>query len=54
MKDIFQKALQSIGDDSTLLNVKPVSGGDINEAYLLRTEKQQYFMKFRKNRIRIN
>jgi fructosamine-3-kinase len=49
MKDIFQKALQSIGDDSTLLNLKPVSGGDINEAYLLRTEKQQYFMKFRKN-----
>lgn len=49
MKDIFERALHSILDHSTLLDFRAVSGGDINEAYLLRTEKQQYFIKFRQN-----
>ncbi|NCU18049.1 fructosamine kinase family protein [Pallidibacillus pasinlerensis] len=49
MKDIFVRALHSINDHSTLIDFRPVSGGDINEAYILRTEKQEYFFKYRKN-----
>ena len=45
MKDIFERALHSILDHSTLLDFRAVSGGDINEAFALDTDQGRFFMK---------
>ncbi|RKO62245.1 Fructosamine-3-kinase [Caldibacillus debilis GB1] len=49
METIFYDALKTIGDETKLKNWRRVHGGDINEAFYLRTEQGEYFLKFRKN-----
>ncbi|MDG5787505.1 fructosamine kinase family protein [Evansella sp. AB-P1] len=45
MEEYIKRALQDIKDYSVINDVKPISGGDINEAYYVKTEKRQYFLK---------
>lgn len=45
MKAIFQKALTQIGDHTKIIDWHPVRGGDINEAYYLCTNENEYFIK---------
>lgn len=37
--------MTSIGDQTTIKNVRSVSGGTINQAYYVETKKQRYFCK---------
>lgn len=45
MKPFFQFALRTIDDQSTIETWHPVQGGDINEAFYVRTERNEYFIK---------
>ncbi|WP_079710552.1 fructosamine kinase family protein [Paraliobacillus ryukyuensis] len=45
MKQQIKQVLEHIGDTTSIIAVRPVSGGDINQAYHVRTEKKQYFLK---------
>ncbi|MBA4600946.1 fructosamine kinase family protein [Thermoactinomyces mirandus] len=45
MDKLMLKALRQIQDQSGLLEVRPVSGGDINRACQVKTGKRQYFVK---------
>lgn len=45
MKKTLQKLLVQLGDSSTLKSIQPVSGGSINQAYKVQTEKRLYFLK---------
>ncbi|MYL54538.1 phosphotransferase [Pontibacillus yanchengensis] len=45
MKKQIQHALEHIGDTSNIDKIKQVGGGDINQAYYVRTKQQEYFIK---------
>lgn len=45
MDKIILDALSQIQDQSDLTKVRPVSGGDINQAFQVKTAKRQYFVK---------
>lgn len=45
MKKIIEKGLKSIAPNENLMTMRPVSGGDINLAFYVQTEKNQYFVK---------
>ncbi len=45
MKKIILEALRQIQDHSSLIEARPVSGGDINQAYIVKTAKRKYFAK---------
>ncbi len=45
---ILQEALRSIGDDSRIRHWRRVSGGDINDAYRVQSDKQTYFIKMQR------
>lgn len=47
MKVPMADILQSIDDPSTISSIQPVSGGEINEAFLAVTERGRYFIKYR-------
>ncbi|WP_240468757.1 fructosamine kinase family protein [Gracilibacillus sp. YIM 98692] len=49
MQAWMEQKLAAIGDDSTIKSVDSVSGGDINQAYLVQTAKQSYFVKTNQN-----
>lgn len=42
---MLEEKLKQIGDNSTIETMTPVSGGDINRAYYVKTKKQEYFIK---------
>ncbi|MFD1413919.1 fructosamine kinase family protein [Oceanobacillus jeddahense] len=46
---MIEEKLKQIGDNSSIQIMTPVSGGDINRAYYIKTEKQAYFMKANQN-----
>lgn len=41
----MEEILQHIGDSSQVLHKRPVSGGDINDAFHVQTEQENYFIK---------
>ncbi|WP_281658929.1 fructosamine kinase family protein [Halobacillus sp. Cin3] len=43
--DIIEKTLSTIGDESRIQKQTAVSGGDINQAFYVQTERQAYFIK---------
>ncbi len=45
MKEIIQDRLAQIGDNSTLVSIDQVAGGDINQAFRVQTEQSNYFVK---------
>ncbi|MGA8941785.1 MAG: fructosamine kinase family protein [Thermoactinomyces sp.] len=45
MKKIIKDALRQLKDQSDLIGIRSVSGGDINQAYQVKTAKRQYFVK---------
>ncbi|MGP4076433.1 fructosamine kinase family protein [Halobacillus sp. K22] len=45
MEEVIRNALASIGDQSPIEAMKQVSGGDINQSYYIKTNKQSYFIK---------
>lgn len=45
MNPVLAQALRQIGDFSTPATVRPVAGGDINEAFFVETENHRYFIK---------
>ncbi len=49
MKDIIQQGLHQIGDHSSISEIRQVSGGDINQAFYVKTEAKDYFMKGNQN-----
>lgn len=46
---MLEEKLKLLGDNSAIKTMTPVSGGDINQAYYVKTEKQEYFIKANKN-----
>lgn len=46
---MMEEKLKQIGDNSSIQTMTPVSGGDINRAYYVKTEKQEYFVKANQN-----
>jgi len=49
MKDLIEKHLNLIGDLSSIQDIQPISGGDINEAYFVQTKNEQYFVKYNRH-----
>ncbi|WP_200416540.1 fructosamine kinase family protein [Virgibacillus salexigens] len=49
MNTLFKSALERAGDSSTLLTIKKVAGGSINESYIVETKKRSYFVKYHKD-----
>lgn len=45
MKEIVEQGLKSIGDSTIIKELRRVTGGDINDAYYIKTVKQEYFIK---------
>lgn len=45
----LEDILRQLGDPSPILEQKPLSGGDINEAYYVKTREQEYFAKQNRN-----
>lgn len=41
----MEEKLKQIGDYTPIQTMTPVSGGDINQAYYLKTNKKEYFIK---------
>ncbi|NBJ71691.1 MULTISPECIES: fructosamine kinase family protein [Clostridia] len=46
MKQRFQKLLQQAGVKEEVIHAKRVTGGSINEAYLVETKRQKFFIKY--------
>ncbi|MCP3027508.1 fructosamine kinase family protein [Halobacillus sp. A5] len=49
MKQQIERVLNQIGDHSAIREIKPVSGGDINDAFYTATDERSYFMKGNRN-----
>lgn len=45
MSQVIREAVSETGDLSPVRDIRKVSGGDINEAYCVKTDKQRYFVK---------
>lgn len=45
MKKLLEKWLKQLEDNGEILIVKRVTGGDINEAFYVRTKENEYFVK---------
>lgn len=45
----MEEKLKQIGDHTNIQTMTSVSGGDINQAYYIETEKQTYFVKANQN-----
>ncbi|UOQ45274.1 fructosamine kinase family protein [Halobacillus salinarum] len=45
MKEAIERALDHLGDHSPITAVEQVSGGDINRAYYVQTQAEEYFIK---------
>ncbi|UFJ40266.1 fructosamine kinase family protein [Brevibacillus humidisoli] len=43
------QTLRTIGDTSAINEIRPVTGGDINEVYYVRTAEQEYCVKWNQN-----
>ncbi len=48
MIEILKRNLRVIEPDGNIKEARPVSGGDINEAYYVRTNENEYFVKVNK------
>lgn len=42
---MLEEKLKQLGDNSAIETKTPISGGDINQAYYVKTGKQEYFIK---------
>ncbi|MGA9288933.1 MAG: fructosamine kinase family protein [Anaerobacillus sp.] len=49
MRKAIEAALSAAGDESSIVQWKPVSGGSINKAFYLRTDRREYFAKMNPN-----
>ncbi|WP_245831777.1 fructosamine kinase family protein [Oceanobacillus senegalensis] len=47
-KETLNKVVHQMEGNDNFTDVQPVSGGDINEAYYIRTNNNEYFMKLNK------
>lgn len=45
MKQVIADAIREIGDETEIMSVRSVSGGEINEAFCVTTGKRSYFVK---------
>ncbi|HEX7064117.1 MAG TPA: fructosamine kinase family protein [Bacillales bacterium] len=45
MRHVIAEAVKETGDSSAIEGIRGVSGGEINEAFLVTTENQRYFVK---------
>ncbi|WP_050980482.1 fructosamine kinase family protein [Alkalibacillus haloalkaliphilus] len=46
MKNIIEQSLIDFGDHSDVIEIKRVSGGDINDSFYIQTYDNEYFIKF--------
>ncbi len=46
MEKFIKQAIYNRGDTSPIQLIRPVSGGDINQASYVKTEKEEYFIKY--------
>lgn len=49
MKKIIEEGLKHIEENGVILSANGVSGGDINEAFYVRTKENEYFVKLNRN-----
>ncbi|WP_301109762.1 fructosamine kinase family protein [Sporosarcina sp.] len=49
MNEVLKNGLKHLGVSESIRSYAAVSGGDINEAYYIRTEEQEYFVKLNRN-----
>ncbi len=49
MRKAIEAALLASGDESSIVQLKPVSGGSINKAFYIRTGRREYFAKLNSN-----
>src|SRR5699024_1452446 len=49
IKTLAKLGLENGRENSDIIEVKPVSGGDINEAFYIKTKEAQFFMKYHPN-----
>ncbi|ENH97671.1 fructosamine kinase [Gracilibacillus halophilus YIM-C55.5] len=49
MKALIAEKLRHIGDESSIISIQPIAGGDINQAYYVETAKEIYFIKANRN-----
>lgn len=49
MNKILENGLKQLGISESISSYSAVTGGDINEAYYIRTEEQEYFVKLNRN-----
>ncbi|GGF21365.1 aminoglycoside phosphotransferase [Halobacillus andaensis] len=49
MRQHIERVVRQMNDHSTIKEIRPVSGGDINEAFYVATENQTYFIKGNQN-----
>lgn len=45
MKKRFEQALKKIEENGEIQSIKSVAGGDVNEAFYVRTKENEYFVK---------
>ena len=48
MKDFIESGLKKVEENGKVHSFQPVSGGDINEAFYVRTSEREYFVKLNK------
>lgn len=48
MKLDIEKAIVETGDRTSIIDMQPVSGGSINQAFYVRTKEREYFAKINK------
>ncbi|WP_337189837.1 fructosamine kinase family protein [Sediminibacillus terrae] len=49
MEQLIREKLTAIGDFSSVNTIRQVGGGDINQAYYVRTQEREYFIKGNNN-----
>ncbi len=49
MEQLIREKLTAIGDFSSVNTIRQVGGGDINQAYYVRTQEREYFIKWNNN-----
>ncbi|MGP4059228.1 fructosamine kinase family protein [Halobacillus sp. H74] len=49
METFIRETLDKLGDSSSIITSKHVTGGDINQTFYVKTESQPYFIKINEN-----
>lgn len=49
MNPLLKEAMKQAGDESSIYKIKRVAGGSINESYFVKTDRNNYFIKYHPN-----